>query len=272
MRPASTPQYRARAISWVTAGGVAAGVIGPLVARATFDQLVPLYFATYLAMIGVHLIVFTVMGFIRFPPVQAPVAEPGPQRSLLEIAAQPRFTAAVIAGMVSYGTMSFLMGASPLAIVGCGLPATEAPWVIFLHVMGMFVPSFFTGNLITRFGVVPVMFAGALILLAGVAVALDGITAWHFRIAMLFNGLGWNFVYVGATTLVTTCYRPSERGKAQALNDFLIFGTTATSSFLAGFLQDHLGWNVLNWSSIGLISITLLAINWLRRQPRLVPA
>ena len=146
--------YRAKAISWVTAGGVVAGIIGPSIVRFSHDQMLPLYLATYLALIGIHAIVFTIMGFIKFPPMQeATVKADGtavaPPRPLLEIASQPRFIAAVISGMVAFGIMSFLMSASPLAIVACGLPHTEAHWVIFMHVMGMFVPSFFTGNLIT---------------------------------------------------------------------------------------------------------------------------
>ena len=267
------PNYRARAISWVTTGGVAAGILGPMITRTTFDLMMPLYLATYIAMVGVHVVVFIIMSFIRFPPVQqaAAVAE-GPRRSLLEIAIQPRFAAAVIAGMVAYGTMLFVMSASPLAIVGCGLPQTEAPWVIFLHVMGMFVPSFFTGSLITRYGVVNVMAAGAVILLAGVLVALDGMSAWHFRISLALNGVGWNFLFIGATMLITTCYRPSERGKAQALNDFLIFSTSASSSFLAGFLQERLGWITLNWASLALIAVAFLAVIWLRLQRAPAPA
>ena len=188
------------------------------------------------------------------------------------IAAQPRFAAAVLSGMVAWATMLFLMSASPLAIVGCGLPQTEAPWVIFLHAMGMFVPSFITGSLINRFGVVNVMAVGTLTLLAGVVVALAGMTEWHFRVSLAFNGIGWNFLFIGATTLVTTCYRPSERGKAQALNDFLIFGTTATSSFLAGFLQEHLGWIVLNWAAIVLVVVGFISVAWLRVQREVAPA
>jgi MFS family permease len=191
-----------------------------------------------------------------------------PPRSLWQIARQPRYAGAVIAAMIAFGTMSFLMSASPLAIVGCGLPHTEAHWVIFVHVMGMFIPSFFTGSLINRFGVLNVMFWGAGILLAGVTAALLGMGVWNFRIALALNGLGWNFLFVGATTLVTTCYRPSERGKAQALNDFLVFGTTATASFLAGFLQERMGWFPLNRASIGLILVAVLAVLWLRMQGR----
>ena len=265
--------YRARAISWVTAGGVVAGIIGPAIVHWSYDKLLPIYVATYVCMIGVHIVVFTIMAFIRFPPMQEPAptatsAVVVPPRPLWEIAAQPRYAAAVIAAMIAFGTMSFLMSASPLAIVGCGLPHTEAHWVIFMHVMGMFVPSFFTGSLITRYGVLNIMFCGAGILLAGVTVALMGLDPWNFRIALTLNGLGWNFLFVGATTLVTTCYRPSERGKAQALNDFLVFGTTATSSFLAGFLQERMGWFPLNRASIGLILVAVLAVLWLRVQQR----
>ncbi len=267
--------YRAKAISWVTAGGVVAGIIGPAVSQWSYDKLVPLYLGTYASMVVVHITVLTVMSFIKFPPMQAPVvgatgaeALRVPPRPLWEIAAQPRFAAAVIAAMVAYGTMSFLMSASPLAIVGCGLPHTEAHWVIFLHVMGMFVPSFYTGSLINRFGVLTVMATGAATLLLGVVIALHGTDPWNFRFSLALNGVGWNFLYIGATSLVTTCYRPSERAKAQALNDFLIFGTTATSSFLAGFLQDRLGWFPLNWSSIMLIMIAMMAVFWLWLQQR----
>lgn len=269
--------YRAKAISWVTAGGVMAGILGPALTRWSYDKMMPIYLATYAAMVGVHIVVFIVMSFIRFPTMQEPATPVGltgmamtvvPPRRLWEIAAQPRYAAAVIVAMVAFGIMSFLMSASPLAIVACGLPHTEAHAVIFLHVMGMFIPSFFTGHLITRFGVLKVMVWGAAILLLGVAAALQGQAEWNFRIALTLNGVGWNFLFVGATTLVTTCYRPSERGKAQALNDFLVFGTTATASFLAGFLQERLGWSPLNWAAIVLILIAALAVLWLRLQRR----
>jgi MFS family permease len=266
------PAMRAKAISWVTAGGVAAGIIGPALARWTWDQWVPIYTATYAGMVVLHVIVFAIMGFIRFPPpVRAdPVA--GPRRSMREIASQPTYLVAVTAAMIAFGTMSFLMSASPLAIVGCGLPHTEAHWVIFLHVMGMFVPSFFTGHLIQRFGVLNIMLMGAAVLYGGIAADLAGLDAWHFRIGLMLNGVGWNFMFIGATTLVTTTYRPSERGRAQALNDFLVFGTTATCSFLAGLLQHNWGWVPLNWMSVFLVAIAVLAIGWLRLRPRALAA
>jgi MFS family permease len=259
---------RAKAIAWVTAGGVAAGIIGPALARWTHDMWVPMYTATYAGMVVLHVIVFTVMSFIRFPPVQRADPAQGPQRPLIEIAMQPTYLVSVIAAMVAFGTMSFLMSASPLAIVGCGLPHTEAHWVIFLHVMGMFVPSFFTGNLIHRYGVLNVMLLGTGVFILGVIAGLAGMDAWNFRVALTLNGLGWNFLFVGATTLVTTTYRPAERGKAQALNDFLVFGTTALCSLLAGVLQNRLGWLPLNWLSVVLVAIAILAVGWIRMRRR----
>jgi len=273
------PAYRARTIAWVTAGGVAAGVLGPSIARLTHDQMVPLYLATYMAMFVLHLIVFVLISFIRFPAVPdratraAAAAAELPPRPLWQIAAQPRFFVAVTAAMMAYGIMSFLMSASPLAIVACGMPHAEAHWVIFLHVMGMFVPSFFTGSLVTRYGELRMMLLGLGLLLFGIVLGIDGVSAWHFRLGLALNGVGWNFLFVGATAMVTTCYRPNERGKTQALNDFLIFGTTASASFLAGFLQERLGWVPLNWFSLGLLAVALVAVSWLALQRRrAVPA
>jgi MFS family permease len=271
--------YRAKAISWVTAGGVAAAVIGPSLVRVTHDLAMPLYLATYAAILCLHVIVFTIMSFITFPSIAttASTASPAevvaPPRPLSVIASQPRFIASVVAGMLAFGTMSFIMSASPLAIVGCGYPHAAAHWVIFMHVLGMFVPSFFTGNLINRFGATTVMACGVALMLAGVVAALSGTAEWNFRIALTVNGVGWNFLFVGATTLVTTCYRPNERGKTQALNDLLVFSTTATSSFMAGFLQDRWGWQPLNWFSVLLILAAAAAVVWLRYQrPVLSPA
>lgn len=268
--------YRAKAIAWVTAGGVASAVIGPSVVRMTYDLVMPFYIATYASILVLHVIVFTIMSFITFPPMVPAATDAAagpPPRPLWMIASQPRFIASVMAGMLAYGTMSFTMSASPLAIVGCGFAHSEAHWVIFLHVCGMFVPSFFTGNLINRFGTTTVMAAGVALMLIGGAVALDGMNEWNFRIALTVNGIGWNFLFIGATALVTTCYQPNERGKAQALNDFLIFSTTATSSFMAAYVQDHLGWYPLNWFAVVLMMAAAGAVIWLHAQHRaLIPA
>ncbi len=264
------PQYRAKAISYVTSSGVVAGILGPAIARLTPDLLPHQFLATYMGLVVLHAVAFGVLRLIEFPTVKVEQAS-GPQRSLAEIATQPVYVVAVLAGMVSFGVMSFLMTATPLAIVACGIDVREPPITIFWHVMGMFVPAFFTGHLIGRFGVLNIMMLGIAVLVAAVAVDLAGIDVWNFRAGLLLVGVGWNFLFVGATALVTTAYRPSERGRAQALNDFLVFGTTATSSLLAGILQQAWGWNALNYLALPLIGVALLALTWLRLARR-VPA
>jgi predicted MFS family arabinose efflux permease len=252
-------KFRAQAISYVTAGGVIAGVIGPGLARWTPDLWLPTFQASFVAAIVVHAIVFTVLGFIEFPVVKSEDAA-GPQRPLIQIVTQPAYMVAAAGAMIAFGVMSFVMAASPLAIVQCGLSKSEAPITIFVHVMGMFVPAFFTGYLVNRFGVFNMMTAGIALLIAGVAVALMGTTVWHFRGALGLNGVGWNFLFVGATTLLTTTYRPAERGKAQAFNDFMVFGTTATASLLASVVLEVQGWAVLNYLAFALVCVALLVI------------
>lgn len=260
------PHYRAKAISYVTSSGVMAGIIGPLIARLTPDLLPHQFLATYMGLVVLHVLAFGVLRLIAFPQVKVE-QNTGPQRSMAEIATQPVYMVAVLAAMVSFGVMSFLMTATPLAIVACGIDGREAPITIFWHVMGMFVPAFFTGHLIVRFGVINIMLLGVATLVAATIVDLAGIDVWNFRLGLLLVGVGWNFLFVGATTLVTTTYRTSERGKAQALNDFLVFGTTATSSLLAGILQQAWGWNALNYLALPLVGIALLAVLWLRLRP-----
>lgn len=251
--------YRAQAISYVTAGGVLAGIIGPTLARFTPDLWLPTFQASFVAVVIVHILVFIVLGFIEFPSVKTDEAA-GPQRPLLEIVTQPTYMVACAGAMIAFGVMSFVMAASPLAIVQCGLDKTEAPVTIFVHVMGMFLPSFFTGHLISRFGIFNMMIAGIVLLVAGVAVALMGVTEWHFRGALSLNGVGWNFLFVGATTLLTTTYRQAERGKAQAFNDFMVFGVTTVSSLMASVVLELEGWATLNYVALVLVLIAFVVI------------
>lgn len=259
--------FRAQAISYVTAGGVVAGIIGPTLARWTPDLWLPTFQASFIAVVVVHAIVFVVLGFIEFPVIKTEDSA-GPQRPLLEIVTQPAYMVAVAGAMIAFGVMSFVMAASPIAIVQCGLDKTEAPVTIFTHVMGMFIPAFFTGHLVARFGIFNVMLAGAALLIAGVAVALMGTTAWHFRSALCLNGVGWNFLFVGATTLLTTTYRPAERGKAQAFNDFMVFGTTTTASLMASVVLELKGWEVLNYFAFVLVCAALVVIGVFRLRHR----
>jgi MFS family permease len=228
-------------------------------ARWTPDLWMPTFQASFVAVIVVHMIVFVVLTFIEFPVVKLEDSA-GPQRPLLEIVTQPTYMVAAAGAMVAFGVMSFVMAASPLAIVQCGLDRTEAPITIFVHVMGMFIPAFFTGHLIARFGVFKMMLAGVALLVAGVVVALMGTTVWHFRGALGLNGVGWNFLFVGATTLLTTTYRPAERGKAQAFNDFMVFGTTTTASLLASVVLELKGWEVLNYVAFASVFVAFLVI------------
>jgi predicted MFS family arabinose efflux permease len=251
--------YRAQAISYVTAGGVLAGIIGPTLARFTPDLWMPTFQASFVAVVIVHILVFIVLGFIEFPQVKSEDTA-GPQRPLWEIVTQPTYMVACAGAMIAFGVMSFVMAASPLAIVQCGLDKTEAPVTIFVHVMGMFLPSFFTGHLIARFGIFNMMIAGIVLLVAGVGVALMGVTEWHFRGALSLNGVGWNFLFVGATTLLTTTYRQAERGKAQAFNDFMVFGVTTISSLMASVVLELQGWASLNYVALVLVLIAFIVI------------
>ena len=255
--------FRAQAISYVTAGGVLAGIVGPTLARFTPDLWLPLFQASFVAVIVIHVLVFIVLGFIEFPQVRVEDST-GPQRPLFEIVTQPAYMVACAGAMIAFGVMSFVMAASPLAIVQCGLKATEAPVTIFVHVMGMFLPSFYTGQLIARFGIFNVMIAGIVLLVAGVVVALMGVSEWHFRGALSLNGVGWNFLFVGATTLLTTTYRPAERGKAQAFNDFMVFGVTTVASLMAGVVLELKGWAALNYVALALVLVALLVIGIFR--------
>ena len=251
--------FRAKAISYVTAGGILAGFIGPSLARFTPDLWLPTFQASFVAVVCLHALVFVILSFIEFPRVK-PEDSAGPQRPLLEIVLQPAYLVSATGAMIAFGVMSFVMAASPLAIVQCGLDKTEAPITIFVHVMGMFVLAFFTGHLIQRFGVFNIMIWGIVLLIAGVAVALLGESVWNFRIALGLNGVGWNLLFVGATTLLTTTYRPAERGKAQAFNDFMVFGTTATASLMASVVLEIQGWAMLNYVALALVSVALLVI------------
>lgn len=241
----ASERYRSKVVSWVLAGGVFAGLLGPQVVIVTKNLLPPyLFAASYLGQAGVAATALIVLAFVKVPPLAHKHAfDPRP---LWEIVRAPRFIVAVGCGVASYSMMNLVMTAAPLAMIDCGHSVTDATLGIQWHVLGMFVPSFVTGHLIARFGLARITAIGlVLIALTGV-VAISGLTVAHFWTALVLLGVGWNFSFVGATTLVTQTHRPAERTKVQAFNDFLIFGSMALSSFSSGQLLAHFGWQAVN--------------------------
>lgn len=264
--------FRPRAIAWVMSGGIAAGVVGPQTVIWTQDLIDNVPFAgAFLGQAALALVAIVVVAFLRAPPVVAK-STVGGGRPLREIVSQPRFIVAVVAGLVSYALMSFMMTAAPLAMIGCGLPVGAAALGIQWHILAMFVPSFFTGRLIVRFGKERVTATGLILIALAAVVGLSGLTVWHFWTALVLLGLGWNLGFIGATALVTDCYRPEERAKVQAANDFLVFGATATASFGSGTLLNASGWDLVNWLVFPPIMIALALLFWQNRGKIVVPA
>ncbi|WP_119458322.1 MFS transporter [Rhodospirillaceae bacterium SYSU D60014] len=269
---AADERFRSRAISFVMAGGVVAAVSGPELAKWSRDLFEPVIFAGCFLVIAVLWLVAALL--LQIVDIPRLTAEERRQsgRPLGEIARQPVFLVAALGGMVGYGMMSLVMTATPLAMVACAHSFRDAAFVIQWHVLGMFAPSFFTGHLIARFGVMNIMLTGVALLAGCVMVNLSGTDVLQFWVALVLLGLGWNFLYIGSTTLLTESYQPAERAKVQALNDFLVFGSVAASSFSSGALQNQFGWEAVNYAIIAPATLVFLAILWLRRRRALATA
>jgi len=261
----ASESFKPRAISWVMVGGLLAGVIGPQSVYWTRD-LTPAapFAASFLAQGGLALIAILIVSQLHAPPVAA--VRSGGGRPLGEIMRQPKFIASVTAALVAYGLMSFVMTSAPLAMVACGHSVGDAALGIQWHVLSMYGPSFFTGKLIARFGKGTVTVTGLLLTALAAIVGLSGLSVGHFWLALILLGLGWNLGFIGATAMVTDCYRPEERVKVQAANDFLVFGSVAIASFSAGGLLSHGGWEVVNWLVFPPIALALAAVAWQRFQ------
>jgi len=264
---AASADFKAKAISLVLAGGLVGGIVGPETSKLTVDLLATRYLGAYLSLIGFLVLVVLVVQWLDIP-VQAAAAHGEPTRPLAQIMVQPVFVVAVLAAAIAYGVMSLLMTATPLAMGLCGHPYSAAATVIGWHVIGMFGPSFFTGSLIKRFGVLQVMAAGALLLYVVVAIALSGISVPHFWFALVLLGVGWNFLYIGGTTLVTEACTPPERAKTQGANDLIIFVVMATSSFSSGLLLEKSGWQMLNYLALPFVTAAAIALLWLLARRR----
>jgi MFS family permease len=264
---AVSAEFKPKAISLVLAGGLVGGIVGPEVSKHTIELLGTRYLGAYLSLIGFLVLVIGVLQLLRIP---SPAGDDhkAPTRRLREIMAQPVFIVAATGAAIGYGVMNLLMTATPLAMRLCGHPYSAAATVIGWHVIGMFGPSFFTGSLIRRFGVLQVMACGALLLYVVVAIALSGISVPHFWLALVLLGIGWNFLYIGGTALLSEASSPSERAKTQGANDSIIFLTMMLTSFASGVLIDAKGWEVLNWLALPFITVAAAAVLWLLARRR----
>jgi MFS family permease len=273
---ATEPAFRAKAISFVMAGGVLAGFLGPQVAKWSVDWLAPVTFAgVYMAMAGFSVAVLALVQLVRIPRLSA-ADRAANGRPMTEIMRQPTYRVALAASVFGYAVMTLTMSATPLAMLACGFGFADSATVIQAHIIGMFLPSFFTGHLINRFGVLPVIAAGGLIEVGCALVNLAGVGFGNFLIANVLVGLGWNFAYVGGSTLLTSTYTPAERAKVQASHDFTVYAATASAAALSGVLAAKAGWIVINLAALPLMAVVTGAALWLmaheRRATRTAPA
>lgn len=257
--------FKPKAISWVLAGGLLSALLGPEIVRATAGTIggVP-YAGAYLAMIALNAIGAVGLAFLDIPrPARAELAA-DTGRPLAVIARQPVFVVAVLSGMVGFASMSLVMTSTPLAMVGHGFMPEHAADVVRWHIVAMFAPSFFTGSVIARFGQLPVIAVGLLLLGACGAIALAGVELQHFYVALVALGIGWNFSFIGATSLLGTAHTPAEQAKVQGLNDFLVLGLVAVGSFGSGALLDAFGWSAVQYAMAPALLAALLGIVWLK--------
>jgi MFS family permease len=237
--------YRPKAVSWVMAGGVFAGVLGPQLVQWTMEVWSPYLFAfSFVVQAAVALVAMGIVAGVDMPKPAAADLHGG--RPLLRIVTQPRFMAAALCGVIAYPMMNLVMTSAPLAMKMCGLNVSDSNFGIQWHIVAMYGPSFFTGALIARFGAPRIVAAGLLLEAGAATIGLSGITAMHFWATLFVLGVGWNFAFIGASALVLETHRPNERNKVQAFNDFLVFGMMAIGSFSSGQLLAHYGWSAVN--------------------------
>ena len=255
----ASAEFKSKAISWVIAGGIVAAVAGPNIARFTQDIASAQFSVSFIVMSLLGLVAFWLVASLEIPP-PATIEASGPARPLSEIMKQPVFLTALMGSVVGYAMMVLVMTATPLAMQLCGHPNGASATVIQWHVLGMFVPSFFTGNLIKRYGVLTIMGSGVLLIGLHVTIALSGLEFMHFVSGLVLLGIGWNFLFIGGTTLLTEAYRPSERAKTQAAHDFLMFGAITAASFSSGALLNAYGWRLVNLAVIPFLAVALATI------------
>jgi len=263
----ASDRFRAKAVSYVMAGGIFAAIIGPQLVIWTKDVLSPhLFAASFLGQSACALLAAIVLQFVHIPHVK-PRAQ-HEMRALPTILRQPRFIVAAACGMAAYAMMNMVMTSAPLAMVGCGHSVTDATLGIQWHVLAMYGPSFFTGTLIARYGVERITGIGLAFIAVTALVAISGITVAHFWSALVLLGIGWNFAFIGATAMVTECHRPEERTRVQSFNDFLVFGSMAVSSFASGQLLETVGWAAINEVVLPVVIVVFALMMWVRMRSR----
>jgi len=261
---------RSKAISYVLAGGVVAAFCGPELASWAKDLFLPVVFAgSFVALVCLGAASMVVLRFIEVPDL-LPAERKESGRPLAEIIRQPSVVVALLGATLGYGGMATVMTSTPLAMSDCGHSFGDTAFVIQWHVFGMYAPSFVMGTLIARFGVIRVMLVGVVLMLLCLAINLAGVAVINFWSALLLLGLGWNCLFVGATTLLTYAYRPAERTKVQALNDTLVFAVVSLASFGSGAIESLVGWQAVNLANLPALFIAGGAIVWLAlRSPRM---
>ncbi len=265
------PAWRSKAISYTLAGGVIAAVLGPELAKVTRNVLPVEFAGSFAALIAVSFVALAILQFLRIPlPSSSAHAEPA--RPLEQIVRNRTFGVALLAALVGYAGMAFLMTVTPLAMSDHHHSFDSAAFVIQWHILAMFAPSFFTGSLIARFGVMRILMAGAVFFAASIAVNMSGTGMVQFWSGLVLLGLAWNFLYVGGTALLTETYRPSEKALVQAANDFVLFGSVTVASAASGILHNQLGWATLNLIVLPFVGLTVVAVAWLAAARRRAPA
>ncbi len=257
----ASDDFRPKAISYVMAGGLASAIIGPQLVKVTSQSMVVPFMGAYMAVIAINIVGSLLFFFINIPTPQRPAADAPKGRTRWQLLTSPAIAVAVICGMVSYALMNLVMTSTPLAVVGCGFTQNTAADVVSAHVLAMFIPSFFTGHLIARFGVKPIIATGLVILGAAGLVALQGVDVENFFLALILLGVGWNFGFIGATTMLASSHSPSEKGIVQGMNDLIVFGGVTVASLASGGLMNCSGGSAIQgWTAVNIAMVPFLAL------------
>ena len=266
--------FRPKAISWVMAGGLLSAVFGPELVKLTAGSMAVTFLGTYIAAVALNVVGVFLFALLDIPKPAARSAGAPQGRSRMQLMRSPRIAVAVIVATVSYALMNLVMTSSPLAVVGCGYATADAANVVTAHVLAMFVPSFFTGHLIARFGVEKIMATGLVILAGAGAVAMAGVQLENFLGALILLGIGWNFGFIGATSMLTASHTSEERGRMQGLNDLIVFGGVTVASFSSGGLMNcsggsvQAGWSAVNMAMLPFLVLAGGALIWLAMRPK----